>query len=109
MRWSRPLVSRTVEFAAVTDAAGAPPAKAADDSWKTVYEVDPGSPRLHERLRRLPGMHLPTMPDMPLPSMSLPKLPGVPLPNMPMPNVPMPNVSAMVPRLTDASTAAGTH
>ena len=100
MRWSRPLVSRTVEFAAVTDAAGAPPAKAADDSWKTVYEVDPGSPRLHERLRRLPGMHLPSMPDMPLPSMSLPKLPGVPLPNMPMPNVPMPNVSAMVPRLS---------
>ena len=102
MRWSRPLVSRTIELVAVADAADEPPPA---DDWKTVYELDPGSPRLHERLRRLPGMHLPTVSDMPLPSVSLPRLPrvpmpSVPLPNVSLPNVPMPNVSAMVPRLS---------
>ena len=113
LRWSRPLATRTVQLVAVSDTPVAPPLDAGD-GWKVIHEVDPGSPRLHERLRRLPaaGMaHVP-MPALPMPSMSLPDIgmPNVPLPNVPLPNVPMPNVplpkipsvsavSAMVPRL----------
>jgi hypothetical protein len=109
LRWARPLASRTVQLVAVADAAGEV-AQAAE--WKTIYELDPGSPRLHERLRRLPGVGLPSvslpsvpLPSMPLPSLTrpnvpLPKLPNVNLPNVPLPNVHLPNVSAMVPRLS---------
>ena len=99
LRWSRSLASRVLEVAAVDDAPGE---VAAEGDWGVVYDLDPGSPRLHERLRRLPGMSLPSvaLPEMPLPSlartgMSLPKFPSVPLPNMPLPNV-----AAMVPRLS---------
>jgi len=89
LRWTRLLAERTVQLAVVTSAPVPPPAS---EPWKTVYELDPGSPRLHERLRRLPGMPLPAvpLPSIPKPSVSLPKLPGVPLPD----------VSAMVPRLS---------
>jgi len=89
LRWTRPLAERTVQFAVVTGAPVPPPA---GDPWKTVYELDPGSPRLHERLRRLPGVPLPSvpLPSLPRPPVSLPKLPGVPLPD----------VAAMVPRFS---------
>lgn len=108
LRWARPLASRTVQLVAVADTA---PAAPQGEEWKIVYELDPGSPRLHERLRRLPGVGLPAvslpsvpLPSMPLPSLTrpavpLPKLPNVNLPNVPLPNVQLPNVSAMVPRL----------
>ena len=89
LRWTRLLAERTVQLAVVTLAPVPPPAS---EPWKTVYELDPGSPRLHERLRRLPGMPLPAvpLPSIPKSPVSLPKLPGVPLPD----------VSAMVPRLS---------
>jgi hypothetical protein len=106
LRWARPLASRTVQVVAVADRpADAPPAE-----WKIVHEVDPGSPRLHERLRRLPGAGLAQvgMPSIPLPAFTRPNvaLPNVPLPNVPLPNVPLPKlpgvpaVSAMVPRFS---------
>lgn len=115
LRWSRPLAARTVQVVAVAEVADPP---AGDPEWRLVYELDPGSPRLHERLRRLPGMSLPKgsipsmpipsmpIPSMPLPSMTLPNVavPNVPLPNVPLPKLPaMPSVSAMtsmVPRLS---------
>jgi hypothetical protein len=99
LRWSRPLATRSIEIAAIGDA---PPAPPASEPWKTVYELDPGSPRLLERLRRLPGMSLPSvpLPEMPLPSLSMASVPLPKLPSMPMPAVPMPNVSGMVPRLS---------
>jgi hypothetical protein len=89
LRWSRLLAARTVQIAVVTAAAAQPPST---DAWKTVYDLDPGSPRLHERLRRLPGVPLPAvpLPSIPMPPVSLPKLPGVSLPD----------VTAMVPRLS---------
>jgi hypothetical protein len=94
MRWSRPLASRTVQVVTIADVAPSTAASAAD--WKVIYELDPGSPRLHERLRRLPGVgksYVP-MPAMPMPSMSLPSvsMPHVPMPNVPIPNVSLPNV-----------------
>jgi len=101
LRWSRPLVSRTVEAIAI--ATQVPPAPAAE--WRVVHELDPGSPRLHERLRRLPGVPSIAVPNVPMPSI---KLPSLPLPSMTrapvslpkLPNVPLPNVSAMVPRMS---------
>ena len=93
LRWTRPICTRLVQFVAVGDA----PQDAPPGEWKTIYELDPGSPRLHERLRRLPGM---PMPSVSLPSMPLPKLPNVSLPNVSLPNVSLPNVSAIVPRLS---------
>ena len=120
LRWSRPLAARTVQVVAVAEVADP---SAGDQQWRVVYELDPGSPRLHERLRRLPGMSLPKgsipsmpIPSMPLPSMTLPNvavpnvpLPSVPLPNVPLPSVPLPklpampsvsSVTSMVPRLS---------
>jgi len=107
LRWTRPLATRTVQLVAVADT---PPAAPASAEWKVLYELDPGSPKLHERLRRLPGLGLPAMslPAVPLPSMSLPtmSLPTIPRPNMPLPklpNVPVPSVPSlfsMVPRLS---------
>jgi len=111
LRWSRPLASRMVQLLAVADRPEVMAAVAGTgDDWKLIHELDPGSPRLHERLRRLPGVgmsHVP-MPALPMPSMSLPavSMPNVPLPSVPMPNVPMPklpsvsSVSAMVPRFS---------
>jgi hypothetical protein len=111
LRWSRPLAARTVQVVAVADVAAAP-AAGNGDGWKVIHELDPGSPRLHERLRRLPGvgMSYVPMPAMPMPSMSLPSMPmpNVPIPNVPMPNVPMPklpsvslpSVSSIVPKLS---------
>ncbi|MFM8414590.1 MAG: hypothetical protein ACKOCX_07690 [Planctomycetota bacterium] len=107
LRWTRPLASRTVQVVAIAATAAQPPG---EEPWSIVYELDPGSPKLHERLRRLPARGLPAvpvpaiaMPTMPLPSLSrpkvpLPKLPEVPLPDVPLPSVPLPDVSAMVPR-----------
>jgi hypothetical protein len=114
LRWSRSLATRTLQVIAVADAA---PTEPAGDDWRVVYELDPGSPKLLERLRRLPGVSMPSMgmpsvpmPKMPLPSFSLPKvplaapsLPNVPLPNVPVPKMPvpkMPSVNSMVPGLS---------
>ena len=106
LRWSRPLASRTVQVVAVADVAAAPAAENGD-AWKVIHELDPGSPRLHERLRRLPsvGMSYVPMPAMPMPSMSLPSMsmPNVPMPNVSIPNVSMPklpSVSSIVPKLS---------
>jgi hypothetical protein len=108
LRWTRPLATRTLQVVALADAADArPPA----GDWGIVYELDPGSPKLHERLRRLPGRGLPAvplpsipLPAMPLPSLSRARVPLPPLPRLPemsgLPEVPIPNVSAMVPRLS---------
>lgn len=111
LRWARPLASRTVQVVAVADRPADPPPA----EWKIVHEVDPGSPRLHERLRRLPGAGLTQvgMPSIPMPAFTRPNvaLPNVPLPNMPLPNVTLPSVplpklpavptvSAMVPRFS---------
>ncbi|MCE2726609.1 MAG: hypothetical protein LW698_07490 [Planctomycetaceae bacterium] len=111
LRWARPLASRTVQVVAVADR----PPDPSPAEWKIVHEVDPGSPRLHERLRRLPGAGLAQvgMPSIPLPAFPRPNvaLPNMPLPNMPLPNMPLPNmplpklpavptVSAMVPRFS---------
>ncbi len=102
--WTRPVAKRTLQF--VTLAAERPPQD--PSAWRVVYELDPGSPRLHERLRRLPGVDLSgvSLPQVPLPSLSrpsLPRLPHLPLPAVPLPTVPLPTVSnltAMVPRLS---------
>jgi hypothetical protein len=105
LRWTRPLATRTLQVVALADAAAERPATA---EWTIVYELDPGSPKLHERLRRLPGRGLPSVPvpTIPLPAMPLPSLSRarVPLPRLPemtgLPEVPIPSVSAMVPRLS---------
>jgi hypothetical protein len=104
LRWSRSVAARTVQVVAVADA---PPKEPAGDDWRVVYELDPGSPKLLERLRRLPGVSMPSMgmptvsiPKMPLPSFSMPR---VPLPTPSLPNVPVPkipSVNAMVPGLS---------
>lgn len=110
LRWSRPLATRTVQFVVVDDR----PAARTPAEWKLVHEVDPGSPRLHERLRRLPGAGLGmpslTLPPVPLPTFPRPavSLPGVTLPSVPLPNVPLPKMpgvglppmASMVPRFS---------
>ncbi|MFM8377865.1 MAG: hypothetical protein ACKOB1_00910 [Planctomycetia bacterium] len=108
LRWSRAAASRTIQVVAVADAPAAPAAA----EWKVVYELDPGSPKLLERLLRLPGMGLPSLPlpavslpKLPRPSFTLPKvsLPTPSLPNVPLPNVQvpkLPTVGSMVPRMT---------
>lgn len=114
LRWSRTVASRKVQVVAVGDEApGAP----GGTDWQVLYELDPGSPKLLERLRRLPGMGMPAMtvpsvplPKMPLPSFTMPKLSiptpslaNVPFPSVPLPGVPvpkLPSVNSMVPRLT---------
>ena len=102
LRWTRPLASRTVQLIAVADTVTDVPTTA---DWKILYELDPGSPRLLERLRRLPGMGLTgvSLPSVPLPAMSLPamSLPNLPLPRLPAVPVPsVPSLSSMVPRLS---------
>ncbi len=108
LRWNRPLATRRIQVVAI---ATEPPPPAADEPWKVVYELDPASPRLHERLRRLPARGFQAvprppiaLPAMPLPSftrptLAMPRMPEVPLPNVPMPAVPLPDVSSLVPRL----------
>lgn len=100
--WSRPVASHAVELLALGDS----PAPAPVGEWRVVYELDPSSPRLHERLRRLSS----TIPSLPMPSISMPpvKLPALPFPSMTrpklplpkMPPVPMPSVSSIVPRVS---------
>jgi hypothetical protein len=105
LRWTRPLAGRTLQVVAVADTPAERPAATA---WGVVYEFDPGSPKLHERLRRMPIRGLPTvplpnlaLPAMPLPSLSRPRMPLPRLPEVPaLPEVPLPNVAAMVPRLS---------
>ena len=99
LRWTKPLASRTIQVVAI---APTPPTQDATE-WSAVYELDPGSPRLHERLRRLPARGLTAMPlpsvsfpAMPLPSLSRPSLPLPRLPDVP---VQLPDVSSLVPRL----------
>lgn len=100
--WSRPVAGRALELLAVDDH----PAPAAIEEWRVVYELDPGSPRLHERLRRLSS----TIPSLPMPTLPVPsmKLPALPFPSMArpklplpkMPAVPLPSVSSIVPRIS---------
>jgi hypothetical protein len=52
LRWSRAAATRTVQVVAIADAPFDPP----DVPWNIVYELDPGSPKLLERLRRLPPL-----------------------------------------------------
>jgi hypothetical protein len=108
LRWSRAAATRTIQMLALADTPAAPGAA----EWKVVYELDPGSPKLLERLRRLPGMGMPALPmpavplpKLPRPSFALPKvpLPTPTLPSMPLPNVQvpkLPSVGSMVPRMT---------
>ncbi len=105
LRWSRQLAARTIQLAAV--AADPPDPSWRGEQWRLVHELDPGSPRLHERLRRLPAAGLAAvpvpkmpLPQMPLPSMSLPQVPLPKLANVPVPGMGLPNVSAMMPRFS---------
>jgi hypothetical protein len=99
--WSRPLASRSISVCAVGEQGA--PAPAAE--WSLVHELDPGSPRLHERLRRMPGMPSIPVPAVPVPAL---RLPALPLPSMtrspvPLPKLPemsLPSVSSMVPRIS---------
>jgi hypothetical protein len=104
LRWARPLASRTVQVVAVADRPADPPPA----EWKLVHEVDPGSPRLHERLRRLPGAGLTQggMPAIPMPAMPLPTFtrPSLSLPHVPLPSVPLPNVT--LPKMPSAATVS---
>ena len=111
LRWTRSLTARTLQVVAVGDLPPNPlPEGRPEAGWKVIYELDPGSPRLHERLRRMPGIGLPSVPNlsMPLPSMGLPAiprplLPQVALPRMPavgLPTMSLPTVASMVPRLS---------
>ncbi|MFM7034911.1 MAG: hypothetical protein ACKOYJ_06955 [Planctomycetia bacterium] len=102
LRWSRPVASRTVELVAVSEK----PSSAPTGDWKVFYELDPASPRLHERLRRLSGS-IPSisMPSLPMPAVKLPQLPFPSLarPDLSrakLPAVPLPSVSAIVPRIS---------
>lgn len=109
LRWARSVASRTIQLPVVAEAL--PPAPT-DVTWEVIHELDPGSPKLHERLRRLPAVGLG---DVPLPSMSLPAmpLPTFTRPNLPLPRLPsvpslpvvgaipssLSSISSMVPRL----------
>jgi len=116
LRWNRQLASRRVQVVAI---APAPPTRAGAEPWRLVHDLDPGNPRLHERLRRLPsrgipgvprsgvprpGAALPALPALPLPALPLPRMPEMPLPSvslpgMNLPTVNLPTVSSLVPRL----------
>ena len=98
LRWTKSLASRIIQVVAI-----APDPPATDTTeWSTVYELDPGSPRLHERLRRLParGLNAMPLPSVSLPAMPLPSLsrPAIPMPRLPEVPVQLPDVSSMVPR-----------
>lgn len=72
-RWSRAIASRTVQLVGVASLANAAP----DTELTVVCEVDPGSPRLLERLRRMPGMAVPSLPRMTVPGAEGVKLPSL--------------------------------
>lgn len=94
LRWARPLASRSVQLVAVTASA---PRSRAEGDWRVVHELDPNSPRLMERIRKLPTMGrqaAQSLPHVPLPV----AIPRVPLPSLTMPRIPA--VAAVVPRLT---------
>ena len=106
LRWSRELMAVERELVV----SPGPVAAAADgpDPWELVYELDPGSPRLHERLRRLPGqaaasmasMRRLSLPAMPMPSLTraAERLPSVSLPKVPLPSLPkVPSVDGLMP------------
>lgn len=105
LRWARPLATRVVQVVAVS---ASPPSPQPEGEWRVLYELDPTSPKLMERLRRLPLVGrgaAGSLPHVPLPMISMPKvpLPSVPLPSVPLPSVPvpkLPSVGAVVPRLT---------
>ena len=100
--WSRPVATHSIDLFVVDDE----PLREPSEAWTLVYELDPASPRLHERLRRLSStMSSLSVPALPLPSVKLPALPfpsmtrpNIPLPKMP--NVPLPAVSSLVPRVS---------
>ncbi len=52
IKFMRPIASRAVQLVAVSDVA---PAMGLKPSWKMLYELDPASPGLLERLRMIPG------------------------------------------------------
>ena len=103
LRWSRTLLSRAVDFP-VVEMAGTP-ATAAATPWQIIYRLDPGSPRLHERLRRLPGqaaesvaaMRRLSLPAMPMPSLTraADSLPTMSLPKMRLPKVALPELPSL--------------
>ena len=103
LRWARPLASRVVQVASVS---ASPPRQQPEGEWRALYELDPTSPKLLERLRRLLVVGrgaAGSLPHVPLPMMSMPKLPSVPLPAVPLPSMPvpkLPSVGTVVPRLT---------
>ena len=107
LRWSRSLASSTKEF--VVSPQIITPSVEGDGAWDLVYELDPGSPRLHERLRRLPGqaaasmasMRRLSLPAMPMPSLgnAADRMPSLSLPKVPMPGLPkVPSVDSLMPR-----------
>lgn len=108
LRWSRTLVSRKIDFPVVE----ATPSDVTEDiPWRIIYRLDPGSPRLHERLRRLPGqaaesvaaMRRLSLPAMPMPSLTRAagSLPEMSLPRMSLPELPalpkVPAIDSLVP------------
>jgi len=95
LRWSRPIATRTVQCVAVSTAAPVSPIA----EWKKVCEVDPGSPRLLERLRRLPGVKVPAVVPANLP-LAGGAMGRVPLPSLPVPLPKLPAVGEMVPKFT---------
>ena len=106
LRWSRELMSSEREI--VVSPASVTMTHDRPDGWEVVYELDPGSPRLHERLRRLPGqaaasmasMRRLSLPAMPMPSLTraAEKLPSVSFPKVPLPSLPkVPSVDGLMP------------
>lgn len=103
MRWNRNLASTKVQVVAISSE---PLPRSDEEPWKIIHDLDPGSPRLHERLRRLPARGLQAMPrsavplpTMPLPSFARSSLSMPRMPEMPLPTMPLPDVSSLVPRL----------
>jgi hypothetical protein len=96
LRWSRTLATATKEFVVSSNSMLA--SGDGEESWQLVYELDPGSPRLHERLRRLPGqaaasmasMRRISLPAMPMPSLgdAADRIPSLSLPNAILPRLP---------------------
>ena len=106
LRWSRTLASATKEFVVSANSTVSTPG--GEESWQLIYELDPGSPRLHERLRRLPGqaaasmasMRRLSLPAMPMPSLgnAADRIPSLSMPKVPMPGLPkVPSVDNLMP------------
>ncbi|MBL6711007.1 MAG: hypothetical protein ISQ10_08015 [Planctomycetes bacterium] len=106
LRWSRTLASATKEF--VVSSNSMVSSVGGEESWQLVYELDPGSPRLHERLRRLPGQAAASMRRLSLPAMPMPSLgnaagrmPSLSIPKVSMPGLPkVPSVDNLMPRFS---------